>query len=176
MYLQLTIEETGQTPKIQLSVCELNVCVQRLHHTEDLIKKWSFWACTTHHHTRHQGYSPPPTCTFHLSSLSPFLCLQTSQYIWLTWWTVLSAKLISFSAHRSHDDHLISASQPSAPNINLAWLTRVSLSAHTWPIHNESQISDQYSSHFKNDHFYCPLSSGFFIHYTELLSKAIASQ
>lgn len=134
-HLQLTIAEPDQSQyeakDSAVSLCAY-VCVQRLHHTEDLIKWWSFWACSTQHHIRHQGNSPPPQYTFHGSSLSPFLCLETSQYIWLNWWTGLSAKLISFRAHSSHGDHLISASKPSAPNINLAWLTyREGALAHT---------------------------------------------
>lgn len=40
------------------------------------------------------------------------LCLCNSQYIWLTWWTVRTAKLISFWVHGSHGDHLMSASKP----------------------------------------------------------------
>lgn len=40
------------------------------------------------------------------------LCPCTSQYIWLTWWTLHTAKLISFWVHSSHGDHLLSASNP----------------------------------------------------------------
>lgn len=59
-------------------------------------------------------YNPQPT---------PFLCVCTSQYIWLIWWTVPSTKQISFRECGSHGDHYIGAAWPSALNINQAWLT-----------------------------------------------------
>lgn len=80
-----------------------------LHHTETLIKKWPS------EHTN-PVTCPQPLTLFHQSCLVSFplqtLWLCISQYIWLTWWTVRRAKLISFRVHGSHGDHLMSAPKP----------------------------------------------------------------
>lgn len=83
----------------------------KLHHMETLIKKWA------PERTNPLTYPGPSRCCTSLSQLAVSFALRpffrcNSQYIWLTWWTVRRAKLISFWVHGSHGDHLMSASKP----------------------------------------------------------------